>query len=230
MGLLPPRPRHGGWRVRSPAAPYRACGGRWRGFRFLYLHDIPFKFVTPTGIKGKDYDFAIEYVDGRSACADAKCRLEGTAIRAETVKNSLNKARSNNLPPDEPGIVFVKVPQNWLEQEHMRKGLYTAVGEFLRKTERIVSVVVYTTVTVELPDKKMMLLRHRFHEFLNPSHRFDRTKDWALFKNYKVPEEWGGAHPKWVRVFSQGFFMREGSNVPPRRALHRADVNSPRLP
>jgi len=26
-------PRHGGWRVRSPAAPYRACGGRWRGFR-----------------------------------------------------------------------------------------------------------------------------------------------------------------------------------------------------
>jgi hypothetical protein len=33
LGLLPPRPRHGGWRVRSPAAPYRACGGRWRGFR-----------------------------------------------------------------------------------------------------------------------------------------------------------------------------------------------------
>jgi hypothetical protein len=177
--------------------------------RFLYLHDIAFKFVTPTGIKGKDYDFAIEYADGRSACADAKCRLEGTAIRAETIKNSLNKARSNNLPPDEPGIVFVKVPQNWLEQEHVRKGFYTAVEEFLRKTERIVSVVVYTTVTMELPNKKMMLLRHRFHEFLNPSHRFDRTKDWALFQNYKVLEEWGGAHPKWVRVFSQGFVMRK---------------------
>jgi hypothetical protein len=151
----------------------------------------------------------IKYADERSACADAKCRLEGTAIRAETIKNSLNKARSNNLPPDEPGIVFVKVPQNWLEQEHVRKGIYTAMEEFLRKTERIVSVVVYTTVTMELPDKKMMLLRHRFHEFLNPSHRFDRTKNWALFKDYKVPEEWGGAHPKGVRVFSQGFVMRE---------------------
>ena len=35
--------------------------------RFLYLHDIAFKFVTPTGVKGKDYDFAIEYADGREA-------------------------------------------------------------------------------------------------------------------------------------------------------------------
>jgi hypothetical protein len=49
----------------------------------------------------------------------------------------------------------------------------------------------------------------RFQEFLNASHRFDKSKGWALFKDYKVPEEWGGMHPKWVRVFSQGFIMRE---------------------
>ncbi len=35
------------------------------------------------------------------------------------------------------------------------------------------------------------------------------TKSWALFKDYKVPEEWGGMHPNWVRVFSQGFIMRD---------------------
>src|SRR5262249_31736951 len=52
--------------------------------RFLYLHDIAFKFVTPTGVKGKDYDVGIEYTDGREACADAKCRLEGTELRADT--------------------------------------------------------------------------------------------------------------------------------------------------
>jgi hypothetical protein len=177
--------------------------------RFLYLHDIAFKFVMPTGVKGKDYDFGIGYADGREACADAKCRLEGTEVRADTIKNALNKARSNNLPPDKPGIIFVKVPQTWLEQEDVRKGIYAVVEGFLRNTERIVSVVVYTTVTIELAERKMMLLRHRFHEFLNPSHRFDGTKSWALFKDYKVPEEWGGVHPKWVRVFSQGFIMRD---------------------
>src|SRR5262249_53264970 len=92
-----------------------------------------FKFVTPTGVKGKDYDVGIEYTDGREACADAKCRLEGTELRADTVKNSLNKARSNNLPPDKPGIIFVKVPQTWLEREDVRRGIYAVVEEFLRK-------------------------------------------------------------------------------------------------
>ena len=177
--------------------------------RFLYLHEIAFKFVEPTGVKGEDYDFGIEYADGREACADAKCRLEGTEMRADTVQNSLRKARSNNLPPDKPGIIFMKVPQTWLEREDVRRGIYAAVEKFLRNTERVVSVVVYTTVVMELAEQKMMLMRHRFHEFLNAAHRFNKTKNWALFRDYKVPEEWGGMHPKWVRVFSQGFIMRD---------------------
>jgi hypothetical protein len=177
--------------------------------RFLYIHDIAFKFVTPTGVTGKDYDFGIAYADGREACADAKCRLEGTDIRADTVRNSLNKARTNNLPPNKPGIVFVKVPQTWLEQEGVRRGIYAVVEDFLRNTGRVVSVVVYATVVTELPAQQMMMMRHRFHEFLNSAPRFDTAKSWALFKDFKVPEEWRGMHPKWVRVFSQGFIMRE---------------------
>ena len=177
--------------------------------RFLYIHDIAFKFVTPSGVKGQDYDFGIEYADGREGCADAKCRLEGTEMRADTVRNSLNKARQNNLPPGKPGIVFVKVPQTWLEQEEVRTGIYAVVRDFLRNTERVVTVVIYAVVVMELAEQKMMLLRHRFHEFLNDSHRFDMTKSWALFKDFKVPDDWGGMHPKWVRVFSQGFIMRD---------------------
>lgn len=61
---------------------------------------------------------------------------------ADTVKNSLNKARTNNLPPDKPGIVFVKVSQTWLEQEDVRKGICAVVEGSLRNTERIVSIVV----------------------------------------------------------------------------------------
>jgi hypothetical protein len=177
--------------------------------RFLYIHDIEFKFVIPSGVKGQDYDFGVEYADGRDACADAKCRLEGTEMRAETVRNSLNKARQNNLPPDKPGIVFVKVPQTWLEQNEVRLGIYAVVRDFLRNTERVVSVVIYAVVVMELAEQKMMLLRHRFHEFLNDAHRFDMTKNWALFKDFKVPDDWGGMHPKWVRMFSQGFIMRD---------------------
>jgi hypothetical protein len=177
--------------------------------RFLYLHDIVFKFIEPSGIKGADYDCAIDYRDGREACADAKCRLEGTEVRAETVRNALTKARTQNLPADKPGIIFVKVPQTWLEWEDVRTGMYAVVRDFLRNTGRIVSVVVYATHVMELEAGKMVLMRHRFNEFPNETHRFDRTKNWSLFKDYKVPEEWGGAHPKWTRVFSQGFIMRQ---------------------
>lgn len=79
--------------------------------RFLYLHDIDFKFVKASGIKGADYDSRIVYADGREACVDAKCRLEGTEMRAETIRNCLMKTRSKNLPENEPGVIFVKVPQ-----------------------------------------------------------------------------------------------------------------------
>jgi hypothetical protein len=162
--------------------------------RFLYIHDVAFKFVKPVGAKGKDYDVGIEYSDGREACADAKCRLEDTEVRADTIRNSLAKARTNNLPPDKPGVIFVKVPQTWFEQADVRTGIRAVGEEFLRSTKRIVSVVVYTTAAVKMVEQKMTLLRHRFLEFLNPAHRFDRTKSWAVFKDFEVPEEWGGVH------------------------------------
>jgi hypothetical protein len=176
--------------------------------RFLYIHDIDFKFVTACGVAGKDYDYRIRYADGRQICADAKCRLEGTAMRAETIMNALRKARTNNLPPDEPGAAFVKVPQSWLEDEAMRLGIYATVREFLRNTARVVTVVIYAVVVKELKEEKMMLMRHRFHEFENPAHRFDRSQNWVLFRDYTVPEEWGGMPPKWRRILSKGFLMR----------------------
>ena len=176
--------------------------------RFLYIHNIDFKFVTACGVAGKDYDYRIRYADGREVCADAKCRLEGTPMRAETVINALRKARTNNLPPDEPGAVFIKVPQSWLEEKVTRLGIYATVREFLRNTKRVVTVVIYAVVLKELKEEKMMLMRHRFREFENTAHRFDRSRNWVLFRDYEVPEEWGGMPPKWHRIFSKGFLMR----------------------
>ena len=102
----------------------------------------------------------------------------------------------------------LKVPQTWLEQAEVRKSVDGVVGRFLSNTERIVSVVVYATVMMEIAGRGMMLIRHRFHEFLNVSHRFDTSVSWGLFKDFKVPDDWGGMPPKWARVFSQGFIVR----------------------
>jgi hypothetical protein len=111
-------------------------------------------------------------------------------MRAETIMNSLQKARTKNLPSDEPGAVFVKVPQSWLEDEAIRRGIYATVGEFLRNTKRVVTVVIYAIVVTELKKGNMMLMRHRFHEIENVGHRFGRSHNW-VFRDYNVPETMG---------------------------------------
>ena len=136
-------------------------------------------------------------------------------MRAETIMNALRKARSKNLPADEPGVVFVKVPATWLDDEAMRRGITETVRAFLRNTQRVVSVVIYAVVMQELKDQQMVLVRHRFEEFENPGHRFDQTKSWVLFRDYSVPKEWGGMPPKWHRVFSKGFLFGEKAKSAP---------------
>ena len=74
--------------------------------RFLYLHSVSFRYVVPISKKGSDYDVEITYPNGVTACADAKCKVEGE-FNARTIENSLETARKQ-LPKDRPGIVFVK--------------------------------------------------------------------------------------------------------------------------
>ena len=132
--------------------------------RFLYMHDIQFRFVTPSGKKGEDYDCAITYQDGVVACADAKCRMESSAIDPKMIKHALEKARKQNLPKDKPGVVFVKVPQTWLESAETRRGIAETAREWLQGTERVVLVVLYCYVNFFHKKIQMTVLRHLVEE------------------------------------------------------------------
>ena len=61
--------------------------------RFLYMHDVEFRFVVPQMKKGSDYDVELFYPDGLVVPADAKCKLETTEINPQSIVNSLDKAR-----------------------------------------------------------------------------------------------------------------------------------------
>ncbi len=172
--------------------------------RFLYVHDIDFRFVVPSGQRGRDYDCALTYGDGRSARADAKCRIESSEIRPDAIRHALETARKKNLPKDEPGIVFVKVPQTWLQFADVRHGLVDVAADFLRQTERIVLVALYCSAQFPAKEHRLTVMRHLQEEVENPKHRFDMTKSWRLFKGFQVPREWNGMPPKWHRVFSRG--------------------------
>jgi len=172
--------------------------------KFLYVHGIDFRFVIPTGTRGQDYDYSLRYADGRTACADAKCRVEESQIRPESIRHALETARKRNLPKDEPGIVFVKVPQAWIEQTNVLGEVTAVVRDFLRQTQRMVLVVLYSPLFILRNDQKMMWMRHLFHEIENQVHRFDCGKSWLLFRDVIALPEWQGMPPFWQRIFSKG--------------------------
>lgn len=166
--------------------------------RFLFIHDVDFRFVVPQMTKGSDFDYEVRYPDGLEVPADAKCKFETTDINPLSIRNSLNKGRKQ-LPGDRPGIIFIKVPQNWVSDLNTAQAMIDVGNDFLRTTGRVVSIKFYVS-HLETRDGAV-LHRHAFRELTNTNSRFHGGRDWDLFANYYVPPGWNGMPPKWQRIF-----------------------------
>jgi hypothetical protein len=84
--------------------------------KLLFIHKVDFEFNTRTNIRRRDYDLRIRCPNGREAVADTKCKEESGQPSQSTINHSLDRARQQ-LPDQPPGIVFVKVPRLWIEDE-----------------------------------------------------------------------------------------------------------------
>jgi hypothetical protein len=164
--------------------------------RMLYLNKVPFRYVVPQGVKGKDYDADILFSGGVVACADAKCALENSDLKAKAISNKLEKAR-RQLPADQPGIIFVKTPAHWMADTTFLSIVIEQTSAFFAKTERIVSVKYYVAPrTIEGGYVKQ---EHAYKEMSNPKTRFAR-RDWTLFRPFNLPPEANGMPSHWQRI------------------------------
>jgi len=142
--------------------------------RFLYIHDVEFRFIEPQMTKGADYDFDIIYPDGLTVAADAKCKFESASIKLAGVQRSLRRARGQ-LPKDRPGIVFVKIPQLWIGDPETARELVNVARTFMATTSRVVSVKFYVSqLTIGNGD---LLHRHAIRELTNDACRFHAGRD-----------------------------------------------------
>ena len=165
--------------------------------RMLFLNRVPFKFVARQGVKGKDYDLEVEYSDGLVACAEAKCAIESATLSENAVKNKLDAARKQ-LPSLRPGIIFVKSPQGWMEDQRFLAFLDAATKAFFNGTKRIASVKFYASpLSVDGGDVKQ---RHAYKEMSNPHNRFDTKRNWNLFRQFDFPPECRGMPAHWQRL------------------------------
>jgi hypothetical protein len=170
--------------------------------RMLYCGGVNFRFVEPQQIKGLDYDVEITLADGMVVCADAKCKLEATEFSADTVRNSLEKAR-RQFPKDRPSIIFMKVPDRWFKQPTQVTGqsLNGIADKFLCGTKRIVSVKFYFSDVVYVD--KALMHDHSFKEISN--------HNWSAPLEVVHPFCWSEDHFGWMESW-------QGSITSPKRS------------
>jgi len=166
--------------------------------RMLYINDWQFRFVEPIGEKGKDYDFEINYFNNR-VCADAKCKIEATALSANTVTKTLSANRTQ-LPKDRPSVFFVKIPPSWIETSEGQKTTIQGVEAFFAQgSGRVVSVGLYCEPLWF--NNGILQQRHAYYEISNPRRRFGEKLDWRFFNRWRPPRQSHNVLPfKWIRL------------------------------
>lgn len=166
--------------------------------RMLYINSVPFRFVVSSGVKKQDYDIEILYPNEIIACADAKCKIETTEFSEGGLRNVMKDAR-DQLPNDRPGIVFIKVPPRWIENERVRAALIQRAKRFLGGVRRIVSVKYYSApISFQ---NNMLRIDHAYKEVSNPKTDFGNDINWDIFKKADLPPEANGMPPHWQRIF-----------------------------
>jgi hypothetical protein len=169
--------------------------GKW-----LQVYDVSFHFNIPKGVKGEDYDLDIIYPDV-TACADTKFKFETTDVSADSVRNSLEQARSQ-LPTDRPGIIFVKMPAHWLDRPTSVTSFVREAEAFLRNTGRVVSVKFYSPMRVITGGMVASLMR--FREVANPNHRHKATRtDWDIFAKHTARSGMKPLPDTWVTMLGE---------------------------
>jgi hypothetical protein len=152
--------------------------------RMLFFNKVTFRFVETTGVKKRDYDFDIIYPNGVAACADSKCKMHTAEFTENGLFNVFKKARGQ-LPNDRPGIIFVKVPERWPDEDEFKRLSVPCAQRYLGGVPRIVSIKFYTTrVNVGRID-------YAFKEISNPNTEFGNNVDWYIFK---TPELLAGSN------------------------------------
>ena len=167
--------------------------------RALIVHEVKFRFNERKNRKGEDFDLFITMPNGLEVCAETKCKYEEGALSAGGIRNVLDVARKQNLPRNEPGIIFCKLPVDWLHTDEQFALISAATNEFFSRNTRIVSVKFYTSYVYE--DEIAIRENMGWHEVPNRRNRFDTTTDWRLFPvTPEVARSWNGMPDHWRHI------------------------------
>lgn len=168
--------------------------------KMLYVNEWPFRIIKPRGKRGDDYDLEI-ICHNQTRCGDTKCKLKSTGLSSATIKNQLKNSR-DQLPPNGPGVFFIKIPQKWMANPDWQRIAGEGALDFFNSgTQRVASVVFYLE---PLHFKDGWLAQgHQCLEVKNERHNFCNFFDWKLLHNWRPPAGVPyGMPPSWMRLYN----------------------------
>jgi hypothetical protein len=147
----------------------------------LIRNGTPVRFGTSVRQSNETFDLEVQLPSGARGCCEAKSKVESTALSDASIRQSIRDARAQ-LPSDAPGIVFLSVPQTWLDDPAFRVRLETGVADVLRNTGRIVSVIAYAWDVARGVDS-LLISAFLMREIVNPASRFPDAIGMGLLRD-----------------------------------------------
>jgi len=95
-----------------------------------------------TNRKGHNYDCDLA-IDGVAVAAEIKAKTETAVLSPFAIRRAVEKACEAQLPPDTPGIVWLKLPQAWLQSPVIQLNLDMAVFDIRQAQGRRPLAVIF---------------------------------------------------------------------------------------
>jgi hypothetical protein len=216
----------GGW---TTCMDQLAAGNIESGFseldalKLCTMFHVEANFHLKGGKKGSDFDLDIGFPNGLRGAADVKCKLESHAFefKASSIKATLSSARKQ-LPDNLPGVIFLKVPSEWMDSEAIRTEIDSTIETFMRGTRRIVCVEVYCAhiemTEIDSVDSRRFTDSRGFMECVSRTHKFDLGLDWRLLSVW-LDHGKPLLGPKWLRLWNVFQPLRGYAYEPARRPI-----------
>ena len=159
--------------------------------RLLAMSNVQFRFVRESGNWQEDYDIELDLPSGDPAACETKSKRESTPLSYNSVLNSLRSA-ARQVPEVQPAVVFLRLPESWLEDSELKRAAETAAASFLRNNGRVVSLVYFWEEWHQL-DTGSLLRLAKFREFGNSDSRYYDSINVDLIRSWesaKAPSGW----------------------------------------
>lgn len=138
---------------RVPGAKERIASLRGKGLHnimselqaaaILFRNRIEFQFVKPLGKSGQDYDIQIA-ADGLEIACEVTEKLPQTRFSNSTITGTLRK-KNRQVPRDNPYVVMLRLPREWLSDDH-HPTVKMTINEVFQRYDDLAGVIIYSNV------------------------------------------------------------------------------------